>query len=369
MTGRSVHVVHMLIPQGGGGPGETLFLIHPHPRWHVGSGEAPLLGLPAKKTVRDEAAPSLDGRSVEAFVDDLMQGDLGLDDGRYAIEEELPAESVELVSPALGEPTRYTIYPIVAWVHPDDLGPIAQRLGGEWRTAGDALARPDLSPTARLVFEGLRAREADLEARYRSRPEEERRVGASRRWLGGDVSGPSMDALARRWRSRNRSGVSILDRATLDAILEAGPRAFNLRVADPYLRHQRQGLGFTWSFFTAKDPQDVHVHGAPIVEIYGVLEGRLEVWWKPYEDRGSSAWSRREVEAGGWVEVEPLRCHFVRWLAGGGPGKGTVFKAGPGPLAEVGRLGVAGKTPCASCTCLKPPRLLEALDSLGPRPD
>jgi hypothetical protein len=122
-------------------------------------------------------------------------------------------------------------------------------------------------------------------------------------------------------------------------------------VADPYLRYQQQGVGFTWSFFTHKDRQDTHVHGAPVVEIYGVLEGRLEIWWKPYYDRGTSAWKHRILEEGDWAEVDSLRCHIVHWLT---EGKGVVFKAGPGPLAEVGRLGVKGKTPCAGCPCMKP---------------
>ena len=69
-------------------------------------------------------------------------------------------------------------------------------------------------------------------------------------------------------------------------ILGLGDRAFNLRVADPYLPYQMQGVGFTWSFFTHKDPQDCHVHGAPVVELYGILEGSLEIWWKPYYERG-----------------------------------------------------------------------------------
>ena len=173
-----------------------------------------------------------------------------------------------------------------------------------------------------------------------------------------------MDSLARKWRAENRSGVSILDRGTLDAILGAGDRAFNLRVADPYLRHQKQGLGFTWSFFSHKDAQDLHVHGAPIVEIYGVLEGQMEIWWKGYDERGSSAWSHRVLGQGDWAEVEALNCHVVRWL---GEGKGVVFKAGPGPLAEVGRLGVKGKTPCDGCECIRPPRVCELLKELEER--
>jgi hypothetical protein len=39
--------------------------------------------------------------------------------------------------------------------------------------------------------------------------------------------------------------VSVLGRATLGKILKAGPKAFNVRVADPYLRHQKEGLGVT----------------------------------------------------------------------------------------------------------------------------
>ena len=46
-----------------------------------------------------------------------------------------------------------------------------------------------------------------------------------------------------------------------------------------------------------------------------------------------------------------MQCHIVHWL---GEGKGLVFKAGPGPLAEVGKLGVKGKTPCTECPCKRP---------------
>ena len=41
-----------------------------------------------------------------------------------------------------------------------------------------------------------------------------------------------------------------------------------------------------------------------------------------------------------------------------------MFKAGPGPLAEVGKLGVKGKTPCDGCPCVLPPRLRALLDDL-----
>ena len=153
-----------------------------------------------------------------------------------------------------------------------------------------------------------------------------------------------MDALASEWLSHNLQGIRHLTQEKLHEILDAGDRAFNLRVADPYLRYQMQGQGFTWSFFTQKDHQDCHVHGAPVVEIYGILEGELEIWSKPYYERGTSAWSHRILKPGDWLEVDSLQCHIVHWLT---KGKAVVFKAGPGPLAEVGKLGVKGKTPCA----------------------
>ena len=62
-----------------------------------------------------------------------------------------------------------------------------------------------------------------------------------------------------------------------------------------------------------------------------------------------------------WLEVDSLQCHIVHWI---GAGKGVVFKAGPGPLAEVGKLGIKGKTPCTECPCIKP----EQVKVLEPKP-
>ena len=67
-----------------------------------------------------------------------------------------------------------------------------------------------------------------------------------------------------------RSGVRLLQSGQIHSRLEAGSRAFNLRVADPYLPYQKQGLGFTWSFFTPREEQEVHVHGLPWVAM---------AWW------------------------------------------------------------------------------------------
>lgn len=156
---------------------------------------------------------------------------------------------------------------------------------------------------------------------------------------------PSMDALAGAWVASHSEGVRAVRGGDIQRILSAGDRAFNLRVADPYLPYQKQGLGFTWSFYTPKDTQDIHVHGLPAVEVYGVMSGRLQLWHKPMNQRGVRTWRCMILEAGDWAEVEPLHCHFVCWL--GSEGLGTVIKAaGSGPLAGVGRLGVAGKTSC-----------------------
>ena len=192
----------------------------------------------------------------------------------------------------------------------------------------DVATHTNLSPTARAVLQLVQDRETRLNAKYQAEPNEEGKPEAPRRLLNWVADRPSMDALAKKWLSRNKHGVRHLEKQTLDEILASGSRAFNLRVADPYRRYQAQGQGFTWSFFTHKDGQNCHVHGDPVVEIYGILEGRLEVWWKPYHDRGTSAWSHRILEPGDWLEVASLQCHIVRWL---GEGKGVVFKAGPAP--------------------------------------
>jgi len=72
-------------------------------------------------------------------------------------------------------------------------------------------------------------------------------------FMGPVMMSPTMDALADMWARKNNEGVRKLEKNTILSILDAGNRAFNLRVADPYLPYQRQGLGFTWSFFTTNE--------------------------------------------------------------------------------------------------------------------
>ncbi len=182
--------------------------------------------------------------------------------------------------------------------------------------------------------------------------------------LGPVKCEPSMDGLAGMWSKRNREGVRKLEKKTILEILNSGNRAFNLRVADPYLPYQRQGLGFTWSFFTPKDKQDIHLHGQPAVEIYGILEGQFVLWHKPMYERGALVWKKEVLNSGDWIEVEALHCHFGYWTTM--KGYGTVLKAaGDGELAGVGRIGTSGKTICKDCPvekqCQKHPEMLPIL--------
>jgi hypothetical protein len=65
----------------------------------------------------------------------------------------------------------------------------------------------------------------------------------------------------------------------------------------------------------------------------------------------------RPKTAGNYINNQCITDMFPRnlhWLT---EGKGVVLKAGPGPLAEVGKLGISGKTPCTECPCMKPARV------------
>ena len=264
-----------------------------------------------------------------------MEEDLGLPPRSYFPEEELP------VIPNAGESPRYPglskqwyLYPVVISLTAEGMasiartvtekGPIHDSLRPRWWSLDEVLTHAE-EPNVRAIATHLRDNRPDLS---KESPAE-----------------PSMEALACSWAAQHSGGVRVVRNVDIQKIIGAGSRAFNLRVADPYLPYQKQGLGFTWSFFTPKDKQDVHVHGLPAVEIYGVLEGRLQLWYKPMDQRGVRAWRCQTLNAGDWAEVEPLNCHFACWLDR--EGLGTVVKAaGSGELAGVGRPGVSGKTTC-----------------------
>lgn len=254
-----------------------------------------------------------------------LEGDLGLAPGSYFVEAELPALPNSGKSPRYpGLEKQWLLYPVTVSLSPDAWQRLAARTDLHWWTLDEVLATAH-EPNVRILAEMLRDRSADLPV--------------------ADSATPSMDAVACQWDAAHAGGVRVARGGDIRRILTSGDRAFNLRVADPYLPYHRQGLGFTWSFFTPKDRQDLHVHGLPAVEIYGVLAGRLMLWHKPMTQRGVRTWQSQILAAGDWAEVEPLNCHFAAWLEP--EGLGTVIKAaGAGELAGVGRLGVSGKTVC-----------------------
>jgi 8-oxo-dGTP diphosphatase len=353
MNIRTVHIIQLLVrTQLEKGIG---FLVLPDTKLPLQDGQPPL-ALPTSKTVAEPLAPFIRGHSLENFVNAALRDQLKVPDEAFVIQAEIEPAAWEM-NARKGALTRFEIYPVSVWIEARQRELLRQRTNGEWITCEEAAANPRLYPTARAVFTHLLTREKRLQEHYAAKPDEEKKPEAPQRLLGSVPDRPDMDMLAKKWFSQNKSGVRYLAQQTLNAILDSGNRAFNLRVADPYLRYQMQGVGFTWSFFTDKDKQDIHVHGAPVVEIYGVLEGQMEIWWKPYYDRGTSAWSHQILGPGDWIEVDSLQCHVVHWRTAG---KGIIFKAGPGPLAGVGRLGEKGKTSCGDCPCMKPSELSQA---------
>lgn len=309
MTPDTPMVLYALIRRESGGGGHQFLVRQTH-----GS-----FTFPPTKMAKDE--------DLYTALDRIMEGDLRARRKSFYLEAEFPVVERAQNSPAYeGLSGTWYLYPVAVSLTPDALSELGSP-GSDlaWMTL-DALASSSSEPNTQAIIDSLRT------------------DGAQR--LNETPVKPSMDALASYWARFHDSGVRIVRGETVKKILNTGDRAFNLRVADPYLSYQKQGLGFTWSFFTPRDKQDLHVHGLPAVEIYGVIEGRLQLWWKPMNARGVRVWKSQILEPGDWAEVEPLHCHFAAWLTP--EGLGTVIKAaGTGELAGVGRLGVAGKTTCA----------------------
>lgn len=247
-----------------------------------------------------------------------MEEDLGLPPGSYFPEQELPAIPNSGESPRYpGMARQWQLYPVVVSLTKD----AADRLAGNadvlfWSI--EQILAEATEPNVLKIAAALRDQHPDI--------------------LANIPLAPSMDAVAGHWAAAHDGGVRVVRQQDIGRILAAGSRAFNLRVADPYLPYQKQGLGFTWSFFTPKDKQDVHVHGMPAVEIYGVMEGRLQLWHKPINQRRVRTWRCQTLESGDWAEVEPLNCHFACWLSS--EGLGTVIKA-----AVTGEMAYASEDP------------------------
>jgi hypothetical protein len=289
------------------------------------------------------------GEDLQTALHRPMVEDLGLPPGSFFVEEELPAIPNIVSGPSYhGLGMHYYLYPIDISLSTEGWNALDQTPARiSWLTVGEAIEQIH-EPNIIAIASTIRCSAPGLLTDVRT--------------------GPSMDAMASDWATSNLGGVRVLKREVLTRVLDAGDRAFNLRVADPYKPYQKQGLGFTWSFFTSKDHQDIHVHGLPAVEIYGILKGSLQLWYKPMNERGVRTWKRVTLHEGDWVEVEPLHCHFACWA--GTDGLGVVIKAAAsGELAGVGPLGVAGKTTCEKCNvhtqCALHPRMVALAEEYG----
>lgn len=215
--------------------------------------------------------------------------------GAYFIEEELP------MIPSSGKSERHPdqpsewkqwfLYPLVVSYDDEALDSLPG-FGGKvaWMTADEILDQIH-EPNVVGIADFIKEHRSDL--------------------ILKTPSVPSMDALACAWSAYNNDEVRIVRKSVIETILAQKSHAFNLRVADPYLSYQKQGLGFTWSFFSPKDKRDLHVHGLPSVEIYGVINGELILWHKPMNQRGIRSWRCKHLRSGDWAEVGPLQCHYA----------------------------------------------------------
>lgn len=124
--------------------GDELFLLRPHRRW--ADGRRPLLAPLTKKVTA----------GLDAALDAIRRESFGGDGPEPVRQRVLPAVRLTLASPGTGEVTAYEVLPVVAHFDPRRRKDLARDLGGEWLTRSDALARPDLSPTARALLQEVR---------------------------------------------------------------------------------------------------------------------------------------------------------------------------------------------------------------------
>lgn len=282
----------------------------------------------------------------------IMTGDLGLNKNSFFPENELPMlknRKKTIHYPGLNK--EYQLYPVEISLTAEGWKRLTDNNNLFWYTLNEIPHNTD-EPNILAI------------AKHLSEITASDNIHEGNSVMGPVKMSPTMDALAGMWAKQNNEGVRKLEKTTILNILSVGNRAFNLRVADPYLPYQRQGLGFTWSFFTPKDKQDIHLHGQPAVEIYGIIEGQFVLWHKPMYERGALVWKKEVLNSGDWMEVEALHCHFGYWTSK--EGYGTVLKAaGEGELAGVGRIGISGKTVCKDCPvekqCQKHPEMLPVL--------
>lgn len=199
------------------------------------------------------------GEDLYDALDRIAVEDLGLKPGAFFPEKELaPLENAGESSRHRGLDRRWHIYPVDLSLDRETRKRLKHDTRISFRTLSE-IGALQIDPNVRRIIEMLQAATAD----------------ESLLTLESVHAAPSMQARACRWAANNRSGARVARKNEITGILDSGSRAFNLRVADPYLPYHKQGMGFTWSFFTPKDTQDIHVHGASSIEMDGALKGGI----------------------------------------------------------------------------------------------
>ncbi len=156
MSQRNVDAIHLLAYRKQGS--ENQFLFYPHGRWSDTLRGTPFLALPTKKIPRSSPG-RISAQALRASCAAVLTDDLG---GRISLPprlRRLSSVTLEMDSPTQKVRTTYTLWPLVVPVTSaqDHLSP---GLRGEWLSASDALKNPELSPTAKRLFERL---QMDLE--------------------------------------------------------------------------------------------------------------------------------------------------------------------------------------------------------------
>lgn len=153
MPARDVRVLHLLLPRRVGG--ETHVFLHAHPNWRQTPGGRPLFALPATGLPeRPDGADAVPDRIRNVFRDDLKLAEQPHEWRAFAEVE------TRTVSPTKGVLSAYRIRPVVARLPAVAHGRAVRHAAGLWLTPHAALARADLSPTARAVL--LAVAPADL---------------------------------------------------------------------------------------------------------------------------------------------------------------------------------------------------------------
>lgn len=133
----------------------TLHLHIHHPKWRSVDGNHPALTFPAKKIAVGLTTLPPTAPRIEATLRAVLQDELG-----FLPSVPLPVCRPErpratLISPTTHSQTVYTLFPVVVPVTEPEADNLAHRMGGVWLSTTEALAHPHLSPTAKLVLQGL----------------------------------------------------------------------------------------------------------------------------------------------------------------------------------------------------------------------